>query len=418
MHQIMSVEPPSVTQHRKDLGDEVTTVLRKAMAKNPEGRYRLCRDFAEDLAYTVTGVTIERTAPMPIAEALKRSLPPRPGGLAETEMMASMAAVPEGVVSTPDTGQRIMAPVGVTPEGATAVRTSEPPAKHRSTLTQILMGTATVVVLVVIWWRISARPVVEKPPESAPVAVATPVLPANSTQPPNRSDAPAQTISKNQLSQPTAERNQTPPATPPPAKPAPVAAPSSAAVEVGTATQPAGPTAPAPAPVPPPTSTPKPAVVEDGPAPAPTAGSVPAPTPAPLPARNVEAEEAARRAEEQRKVTEMNSARKAVDDALNRYRAAFESKDSEALKNSWPGLGRNELSSFQTFFKIARTIKLNIQPLGEAEITATGATIRARRTMAATDERGALPQQDQIVRINLRRSGNAMVIESIDTASR
>jgi len=38
--------------------------------------------------------------------------------------------------------------------------------------------------------------------------------------------------------------------------------------------------------------------------------------------------------------------------------------------------------------------------------------------MAATDERGALPQQDQIVRINLRRSGNAMVIESIDTAGR
>ena len=132
----------------------------------------------------------------------------------------------------------------------------------------------------------------------------------------------------------------------------------------------------------------------------------------------MEAEEAARRAEENRKAAEMNSARKAVDDALNRYRAAFESKDAEELKNIWPGLGRSELSSFQTFFKIARTIKLNIQPLGEAEITATGATIRARRTMAATDERGALPQQDQIVRINLRRSGNAMVIESIDTAGR
>jgi hypothetical protein len=135
-------------------------------------------------------------------------------------------------------------------------------------------------------------------------------------------------------------------------------------------------------------------------------------------ARNVEAEEAARRAEEQRKAAEINSARKAVDDALNRYRAAFEGKDSEALKNIWPGLGRSELSSFQNFFKIARTVKLQIEPLGEAEITATGATLRARRTMAATDERGALPQQDQIVRINLRRSGNAMVIESIDTAAR
>jgi len=38
--------------------------------------------------------------------------------------------------------------------------------------------------------------------------------------------------------------------------------------------------------------------------------------------------------------------------------------------------------------------------------------------MAATDERGPLPQQDQTVRINLRRAGNGMVIESIDTAGK
>ena len=112
------------------------------------------------------------------------------------------------------------------------------------------------------------------------------------------------------------------------------------------------------------------------------------------------------------------SVRRSVDDALNRYRAAFESKDSEALKNIWPTLGRSELSSFQNFFRIARTIKLQLQPLGEAEVSTTGATIRARRTMAATDERGALPPQDQTVRIHLRRSGNGMVIESIDTAAR
>jgi serine/threonine-protein kinase len=440
MHQIMSVEPPPVKQHRQDLGDEVTTVLRKALAKDPDGRYHSCRDFAEELAHTVTGVTMERTAPIPIGEALKRSPPPpRPPALAETEVMASSTAIPWAAVSTPDTGQRTMAPGGITPGGTPAVRTAAPFARHRSALTPILLGAAAVVVLVVVWWRISARPVVEKPREPAPVAVATPVPAANPTQgtstqasptqvsptqvnptqPASRSDAPPRTIAKNQLTQPTAARNQTPAATPPPAKAAPVAAPSSAAVEVVTATPPPVSAAPAPVPVPPPTSTPKPAVVEAGPAPAPAAAvSIPAPTPAPVAARNAEAEEAARRAEEQRKAAEINSARKAVDDALNRYRAAFESKDSEALKNIWPGLGRSELSSFQNFFKIARTVKLRIEPLGEAEITAAGATLRARRTMAATDERGALPQQDQIVRINLRRSGNAMVIESIDTAAR
>jgi hypothetical protein len=426
MHQIMSAEPPPVRQHRKDLGDEVTTVLRKALAKDPEGRYQSCRDFAEDLARTVTGVTIERTAPMPISEALKRSLP-RQRALAETEVMASTATVPEAADSTPDTGQRTRTPVGVTLGATAAVRTAEPPfARHRSALTAILMGAAAVVVLVAVWWRIS-RPVIEEQREPAPVAVATPVPAAdpaqvnptqvNPTQPTSRSDAPAQTSAKNQPAQPTAARNQIPAATPPPAKAAPVAVPSSAAVEV---TPPPVFAAPASSPVPSPTSTPNPApaVVEGGPAPAPAAVSIPSPTPAPAAARNGEAEEAARRAEDQRKAAEIPSARKAVEDALNRYRAAFESKDSEALKNIWPGLGRSELTSFQNFFKIARTIKLKVEPLGEAEITATGATLRARRTMAATDERGALPQQDQIVRINLRRSGNAMVIESIDTAGR
>src|ERR1700680_773828 len=77
----------------------------------------------------------------------------------------------------------------------------------------------------------------------------------NPTQPTSRSDAPAQTIVTNQLTQPTAARNQIPAATPPPAKAVPVAAPSSAAVEVVTATPPPVSAAPAPAPVPPPTST-------------------------------------------------------------------------------------------------------------------------------------------------------------------
>ena len=160
-------------------------------------------------------------------------------------------------------------------------------------------------------------------------------------------------------------------------------------------------------------------MVENVPAPTPAPVVVPAPPPAPVATRNTDAEAAARHAEEQRKAAaELSAGRRAVEDALNRYRNAFENKDPESLKAVWPSLGRNELNAFQNFFKIARSIKLQIQPLGEADITATGATVRARRTMAATDERGALPQQDQTVRISLRRSGNGMVIESIDIAGK
>jgi hypothetical protein len=141
-------------------------------------------------------------------------------------------------------------------------------------------------------------------------------------------------------------------------------------------------------------------------------------SPTPPVARNPEVDANAGRAEEQRKAAELSAARKAVDESLNRYRTAFENKDPEELKSIWPSLGRSELAAFQNFFKIARSIKLQLRPLGEAEISATGANIRARRTMAASDERGALPTQDQTVNIHLRRAGNGMVIESIDIAGK
>ena len=57
-------------------------------------------------------------------------------------------------------------------------------------------------------------------------------------------------------------------------------------------------------------------------------------------------------------------------------------------------------------------------PVGEPEITATGATARYRRAMSATDERGALPAQDQAVKITFRKSGEQMLIDSIEAAGR
>ena len=402
MHQIMSVDPPPVKQHRQDLGDEVTTVLRKALSKDPEARYASCREFADDLSYAVTGVTIQRTRPMPISEAMKQPLPPpRTEHLAETLVMA-----PAGSAGTPDTGQKRVAPI--------TTAAVPPPAKPRSVLLPILKGVAVVVIVAVAAWRFTSRPN-PIPSQAVPVADATPAATSSATPTApaaEPSPAPAPVVaSKTPAPTPPARKEVSNSTPPPAAQPAPVAV-------VATPVP-----APAPAPAvtaPPPAPAPKPAVVENIPAPAPAPVVVPAaPPPAPVATRNAEAEEAARRAEDQRKAAaELSAGRRAVEDALNRYRTAFENKDSEALKAIWPSLGRSELSAFQNFFKIARSIKLQIQPLGEADITASGATIRARRTMAAADERGPLPQQDQTVRINLRRSGNGMVIESIDIAGK
>ncbi|MEO8049109.1 MAG: protein kinase [Acidobacteriota bacterium] len=442
MNQIMSVEPPPIKQHRQDLGDEVTTVLRKALAKDPEARYASCREFADDLGKAVTGVTMQRTAPMPIGEALTKPFaPPRTVALPETQVMVSSTAIPQPSDSSPDTGQKMTPTIN---PASTKTVTAEAPAKRRSALTPVLIGAAAAMVLAVGWWRFSARPV-STPAEPAPVVATTaplevstapsnppPVetssLPAN----PRKEVAPRTPVSKlpppavllQAPSQPVPIAAAPPRSAPPVAVPAAPAAVTPAPPAVVAAPPIAVPTpqpvvaSPSPvqasAPAPPPAPAPKPAPVQSSPAPAVVANVTPAPPP-----HNPDGDAAAaRRAEEQRKAAELSAARREVDVALGQYRNAFESKDPEALKSIWPSLGRSELSAFQNFFRIARTIKLQLRPLGEAEITATGASVRTRRTMAATDERGAMPTQDQTVNIRLKRAGNSMVIESIDIAGK
>ena len=161
MHQIMSVDPPPVKQHRQDLGDEVTTVLRKALSKDPDARYTTCREFADDLAHAVTGVTVQRTAPMAISEAMKKPLPPpRTEPLAETVVMAT------GSAATPDTGQKFAPPVST-------VAVPPPAKQQRSVLVPILTGVAVVVIAAVAAWRLTSRPN-PAPSPAAPVVAATP----------------------------------------------------------------------------------------------------------------------------------------------------------------------------------------------------------------------------------------------------
>ena len=105
--------------------------------------------------------------------------------------------------------------------------------------------------------------------------------------------------------------------------------------------------------------------------------------------------------------------RRLAEEALREYEQAFESRDIERLKVVWPGLGRQETSSFQEFFRIARTINLTLEPVGEPTLTAERATWVCRRRVEATDERGKLPSQETEIAIRMKRAGERMVIESI-----
>jgi hypothetical protein len=120
----------------------------------------------------------------------------------------------------------------------------------------------------------------------------------------------------------------------------------------------------------------------------------------------------------QRRAAEVQASRKAIADAVNRYRQAFESRDVNGLKAVWPTLMKAEQNSFQNFFKIARSVSLQLTPMGDTEITPAGAVAYYRRLLNASDDRRALPAQDQTVKITFRKSGDQMLIDSIEAMSR
>lgn len=120
----------------------------------------------------------------------------------------------------------------------------------------------------------------------------------------------------------------------------------------------------------------------------------------------------------QRHAAELQAANRAIADTIARYRQAFEARDLDGLKAVWPSLGRNEQSSFQSFFRMVRSVKLEVTPAGEPEITASGAVAQYRRVISAIDERRALPTQAQTIKVTFRKSGDRMLIDAIEAIGR
>jgi len=64
IHPILSVEPPSAAEVDQNVGEPVASILRKALSKDPEGRYPKCADFAKALEEAMLG-SVSPTVPWP-----------------------------------------------------------------------------------------------------------------------------------------------------------------------------------------------------------------------------------------------------------------------------------------------------------------------------------------------------------------
>ena len=453
IHSIMSTEPLPLNKYRYDLGDAATEVLRKALSKEPSARFTTCREFSDALERSILGSTDQRAtvlfpqgsdhetmlmnAPLTLPAITGFAKAPATTPLEKPPVMtAERAPAASTVVLPPAPPSRpwaipaaIVGVVGIafggwmalrsnnpqpaTPPAATQTAVSSPPlaASAKSPVPEAPAPAATpepphdtpVV-------ETPAASVKETPAKETPVKQ-SPVKEARVSPPARTSTTPGVTTAR---SMPPTTATQAPPTTAPPATtpPATTAAPTTP-IQVATAPPQTAPVTRAePPPIPAPTpQTQTPPVVVTTPIPTPPPVAV-APTP-PVPRGPSPAELAA-----QRRAAELQVATKQIADAVAKYRQAYEARDMNGLKAIWPGMMRSEQNSFQNFFKIARSIRLQMAPAGDPEVTSSGAVAKYRRIINASDDRGALPVEEQTVRITFHKAGDQMLIDSIQAQAR
>lgn len=122
-------------------------------------------------------------------------------------------------------------------------------------------------------------------------------------------------------------------------------------------------------------------------------------------------------AEQARRELEMMDAA-AIDHQLVRkvlqsYQQAFTEEDVDRIRALWPGLGRRDLGRIEEFFRIARSVSLELRPSAEPKLQAQSAAVTCRRVLKFTDERGTQRPVEDSVTVRLLKQGGAWVIESI-----
>ncbi len=460
IHSIMSTEPLPLNKYRFDLGDAATEVLRKALSKDPAARFTTCREFSDALERSILGSTDQRaTLLFPQGsdhETMLMNAPLTLPAITVAKATAPMANPPVKTaertpVVTPDVTPAtpppapprrpwaipaaIVAVVAVAFGTWMAFRGGNPPPVKPPTVTQSLTPPPAAPAPAVVQSPAPETPAptaTPEPPRETSVAESSPKTPPTPVKESPVKQAPVKEVPVKQarVSTPplptavpviTAPKS-TPPATaaaPPPATTQAPVPPTQNPISPPPATQTPVSTPPQSTPVarvepPPAAPIQQPAVPAAG-SPNPTPTSTPAaanPTP-PVPRGPSPAELAA-----QRHAAEVQVASKQIAEAVNKYRQAFESRDLNGLKAVWPGMTRSEQNSFQSFFRIARSIMLQMSPAGDPEVTSSGATARYRRSINARDDRTALPAQEQTVKITFHKAGDQMLIDSIEAQGR
>jgi hypothetical protein len=102
----------------------------------------------------------------------------------------------------------------------------------------------------------------------------------------------------------------------------------------------------------------------------------------------------------------------AIVEALNRFARAYETKNVAELTRVWPGIPRGTLRTIRTVFSQARSISMQLRPVGPAQLSNDTAIVRCERSSVTVYDQ---PRQvTEIITVRLRHGADGWVIEGID----
>ncbi len=129
IHQILSVEPPSAAEIDEKVGEPAASILRKALSKDPEGRYPKCADFAKALEEAMLGTVAPSLPVVPVAKPVEppATIPAAPPAKGSPVVKALLFVAIGLVIAGYFYSQRSAAPPAPEAKSAPPVAQVEPP---------------------------------------------------------------------------------------------------------------------------------------------------------------------------------------------------------------------------------------------------------------------------------------------------
>jgi serine/threonine-protein kinase len=128
---------------------------------------------------------------------------------------------------------------------------------------------------------------------------------------------------------------------------------------------------------------------------------------------NAALEAEAKKPEPAHDAAEKGSDLRMIGEVLRSYKAAYEGKDLGALKALWPNLAESQAKKLEEYFKFARSIQVDLQPVDPPRVAGETATVTCRRVDQVVTVDGKKMKNETNTTLSLRKRGVSWTIEAI-----